>query len=161
MMKMKFVGVALACAALAAGGVRCPVDTTQCDGNAAIACLGDCTWRRYLAICVHEHMHVSRWAAEGVGFASKYLGSSSARAKYEAEAYRSEWKLGWWRSKQIIAAEDLADHLTGYGCTAADIASAAEIIRASEETIRRGGLVNPPTRIAIDWLAAHAPELQS
>lgn len=114
-----------------------------------------------IVICVHEHMHVYQWTTEGVTFAARYLISSSARAEYEAEAYRSESELSWWRSKQIIAPATLAAHLTGYGCTQADIASASQIISLSEETIKRGGIVNPPTRIALDWLSANAPGLRS
>lgn len=39
---------ALICAALVAGCVRCPVGTTKCDGNAAVACLSNGLWQRYL-----------------------------------------------------------------------------------------------------------------
>jgi hypothetical protein len=117
-------------------------------------------WEQIL-ICVHEHMHVYQWRTEGVGFAAKYLTSSAARAEFEAEAYRSAAELSWWRCKQLVPPAALADHLRAYGCSQADINSASQIIALSEETIRRGGIVNPPTAVALAWLDANAPELRA
>src|SRR5262249_31578700 len=64
-----------------------------------------------IVICVHEHMHVYQWRAEGVGFVAKYITSSAARAAYEAEAYRSAAELSWWRSCQVGDPAALASHL--------------------------------------------------
>lgn len=47
-MQRMLLGVALGCAMLAAGCIRCPIGTTRCDGNGAVACLSNGTWRRYL-----------------------------------------------------------------------------------------------------------------
>jgi hypothetical protein len=114
-----------------------------------------------LYLCVHEHMHVYQWRTEGIGFAAKYLVSSAARAAYEAEAYRSAAELSWWQSGQLIAPTALADHLRAYGCSQADIDSAAEIIELSEDAIRQGGILNPPTAVAIAWLNSNAPQLRA
>lgn len=46
-MRRIFVGVVFMCATLWGGCIRCPVGTTRCDGNAAIACLSNSTWTRY------------------------------------------------------------------------------------------------------------------
>lgn len=114
-----------------------------------------------IVICAHEHEHVLQWQREGVAFAAKYLASSGFRAAYEAEAYRSEAELSWWRTRQVAAPTTLAAHLTAYRCSQADMNSAAQIIELSEATIERGGIINPPTAAVIDWLNTNAPSLRS
>jgi hypothetical protein len=113
-----------------------------------------------ITIAAHEHQHVYQFRTEGVDFMAAYLASSADRAGYEADAYRCGAELDWWRDGVLDDPSPLANHLQAYNCTAADIASAAEILRLSEETIERGGLVSNAAATAIDWLDRNAPALR-
>jgi len=117
-------------------------------------------WSQIL-LCVHEHMHVEQWRTEGIEFAAKYLISKAQRAAYEAEAYRSASELSWWRDKTLASPDEMAAHLKeGYGLGDAEVASAVEILDLSNETIQRGGIVNPPTAVALAWLDKNAGQLK-
>jgi hypothetical protein len=111
-------------------------------------------------IFAHESQHVHQFRTEGIDFMARYLTSDADRAEYEAEAYRCSAELDWWRYGQLDDPQALADHLVAYNCTSADIASADEILRLSEDTIERGGLVSNAAATAIDWLDRNAPALR-
>jgi hypothetical protein len=113
-----------------------------------------------VVIGAHESQHVSQFRTEGIDFMARYLTSAADRAEYEAEAYRCAAELDWWRYGQLDDPKALADRLQAYNCTAQDIASADEILRLSEDTIERGGLVSSAAAAAIDWLDRNAAGLK-
>ena len=58
-------------------------------------------WRQ-ISVCVHEHQHVEQLLRDGwLKFAGRYLVSSAARAAYEAEAFRCNMELHYWRYGEI------------------------------------------------------------
>jgi hypothetical protein len=113
-----------------------------------------------MIICVHEHKHVVQFENEGIDYVARYLASGADRADYEAEAYRTAAELNHWRYGTVDSAQGLANHLTNYNCTPAEIDNAREIIQLSEDTIGKGGLVSDVTATAIEWLEANAPALK-
>ena len=114
-----------------------------------------------MVICVHEHQHVEQANKEGfLRFARRYLFSKAARAGYEAEAYRCNMELCFWRTGKVLDPSELAQLLRSYGCRSADIKVAEKSLRISAETVRRGGVVNRASQRAIAWLNKHAPGLR-
>jgi hypothetical protein len=113
-----------------------------------------------IVICVHEHQHVNQYRAEGLDYLTDYIGSSSERAEFEAEAYRTAAELDWWRYRSIDSAQLLANHIEPYNVTPGDVDVARSMIQISEETIRNGGLVSDIATTAIEWLEANAPGLK-
>ncbi len=106
-----------------------------------------------LVTCVHEHMHVIQFNRDGKWlFGSRYLLSKAARAIYEAEAYRCDMEMSYWRTAVMPSPKEIAKVLTNYGCSPLDIEVAEKYLSASAQTIQRGGLVSEPTKEAIRWL---------
>jgi len=111
-----------------------------------------------LAVCVHEHQHVEQLDRDGwLKFAGKYLLSSAGRAAYEAEAYRCDMELHFWRTGEVLDPKTLAAKLKHYACTSTDIEVAEKALTMSAATVRRGGIVNRASQKAIAWLNVHAP----
>ena len=114
-----------------------------------------------ITVCVHEHQHVEQLLRDGwLKFAGRYLVSSAARAAYEAEAFRSNMELHFWRFGEIPNLRLLAKGLEHYGCDQNDIDLAERMLELSAATVRRGGVVNRSSQKAISWLERHAPELK-
>jgi hypothetical protein len=114
-----------------------------------------------ITVCVHEHQHVEQLLRDGwLKFAGRYLVSSAARAAYEAEAFRCNMELHFWRFGEVPDLKRLARRLEHYGCDWADIDMAARMLELSAATVRRGGIVNRASQKAISWLERHAPELK-
>ena len=110
-----------------------------------------------VVVCAHEHQHVEQLLRDGwLRFAGRYLLSSAARAAYEAEAYRSNLELAFWRTGEVPDPGRLAARLRDYGCTGADVAMAQRMLELSAETVRRGGVANRASQKVIAWLEAHA-----
>ena len=108
-------------------------------------------------IAVHEHMHVIQFSREGTWtFASRYLLSKSARALYEAEAYRCDMEMEYWRSASMPSPRELAQKLQHYACSPLDIEVATKYLTASAQTIQWGGMVSEPSKEAIRWLQENA-----
>lgn len=104
------------------------------------------------ATCVHEHQHVVQSRRDGFArFASRYLGSSRARALYEAEAYGCDIELMRWAGRPHRSIDRICAGLVAYGCDADDIAAARQIL---EEYATRDAVspVNEATRFAVEWL---------
>ena len=111
-----------------------------------------------LAVCVHEHQHVEQLDRDGwLKFAGKYLLSSAGRAAYEAEAYRCDMELHFWRTGEVLDPKTLAAKLKHYACTSTDVEVAEKALTMSAATVRRGGIVNRASQKAIAWLNVHAP----
>ena len=115
-----------------------------------------------IVVCAHEHQHVYQAQTLGLAtYGARYLFSSSTRADYEAEAYRSAFELGWWHARSMPDPEAIAELLSGYSVSPTDIEVTAATLRESADSIREGAIVNHATEVAIGWLNAHAPALRA
>lgn len=115
-----------------------------------------------VVVGAHEHQHVVQANKLGLAtYGARYLFSASTRADYEAEAYRSMFELGWWHARTLPDPDEVAQLLTGYGCSHTDIDVAATMLREAGESIQRGAILNEASATAIEWLNAHAPELRA
>jgi hypothetical protein len=113
-----------------------------------------------IKVCVHECTHVEQYDRLGaLSFSWKYL-RSAGRTQLEAEAYRSTMEMEYWRSGRIIPPATLSESLRNYGVTADDVKVFERMLEMTAESIKRGAIINPATRKAIDWLRVHAPELR-
>jgi len=113
-----------------------------------------------ITTAVHEHQHVYQYHKEGQTFVWKYLLRSSGRAHYEADAYRCNLEMHYWRYGYVPAGHKLAELLRAYKCNETDIAVAEKQFNLSSRTIEQGAIINDASRRAIGWLDANAPELR-
>ena len=115
-----------------------------------------------LTTAVHEHQHVAQVDEYGsFVFALRYLTSKSGRALLEADAFRTELELHFWRFGVLPDLTGFAAaRLTGYGLSADEILIAQRMLELSGESIRRGAVLTRAGRIALDWLNANAASLR-
>ena len=115
-----------------------------------------------ITVCVHEHQHVVQYDALGpIRFAWQYITSSAARARFEAEAYRCQLEMHWWRTRTILPPHELAALLRNYGVKEVDVGVAETAHSVSAESVRQGAIINPTSRVAIGWLETYAPYLKA
>ena len=112
-----------------------------------------------VVICVHEHQHVVQHDREGLSFEVSYLADRAARARWEAEAYRSNLELHFWRYGTTPSARRIAEVLGDYGCRPEDVDVAAKSLALSAVSIRKGAVINEATHVALGWLDEHVPRL--
>ncbi|MFN7698888.1 MAG: hypothetical protein ACK5U8_13400 [Deltaproteobacteria bacterium] len=112
-------------------------------------------------ICVHEHQHVVQHDREGLSFEVSYLADRAARARWEAEAYRSNLELHFWRYGTTPSARRIAEVLGDYGCRPEDVDVAAKSLALSAVSIRKGAVINEATHVALGWLDEHVPRLRA
>ena len=91
----------------------------------------------------------------------RYVTDTPSRARYEAEAYRSAFELNWWHSKTVPSPQKVANLLTGYGCTAMDVAMAETILAVTAKEVELGAILNLATSVALGWLNVHAAYLRA
>jgi hypothetical protein len=109
----------------------------------------------------HEHQHIIQYRKLGpVRFAARYLISTASRARLEAEAYRVNMELDYWRYGRVADPHKLAAHLHGYGCPEEDIRLAASLLVSAASEVKEGTLICEATREALKWLNAYAPHLR-
>jgi hypothetical protein len=114
-----------------------------------------------VVICVHEHQHVVQHDREGLSFEVSYLADRAARARWEAEAYRSNLELHFWRYGTTPSARRIAEVLGDYGCRPEDVDVAAKSLALSAVSIRKGAVINEATHVALGWLDVHVPRLRA
>ncbi|MBC7173708.1 MAG: hypothetical protein H5U40_14810, partial [Polyangiaceae bacterium] len=114
-----------------------------------------------VVLCVHEHQHVVQHDREGLRFELSYLGSRAARARWEAEAYRSNVELHFWRFGETPPVRDVVDVLRHYGCRTEDIDVAARSLALSAVSVQKGAVMNEATHVALGWLDEHVPRLRA
>ena len=114
-----------------------------------------------VVICVHEHQHVVQHDREGLSFEVSYLADRAARARWEAEAYRSNLELHFWRYGTTPSARRIAEVLGDYGCRPEDVDVAAKSLALSAVSIRKGAVINEATHVALGWLDEHVPRLRA
>ena len=125
--------------------------------------VGDPTWSLWaqLVVCVHEHQHVIQRNNNAITFELSYLFSKAARAHWEAEAYRSDLELQFWRYGSVPSPKELAEKLLDYGCRREDVEVAAKELALSAASVRRGAVLNEATHAALGWLNEHLPGLRA
>jgi hypothetical protein len=114
-----------------------------------------------VVVCVHEHQHVVQHDREGLAFEVSYVADRAARARFEAEAYRSNLEMHFWRFGHPMRSRPLADLLHDYGCRPEDVEIAAHSLALANVSVRRGAVLNESTRAALDWLDSHAAHLRA
>jgi len=114
-----------------------------------------------VVICVHEHQHVVQHDREGLSFEVSYLADRAARSRWEAEAYRSNLELHFWRYGTTPSARRIAEVLGDYGCRPEDVDVAAKSLALSTVSIRKGAVINEATHVALGWLDEHVPRLRA
>lgn len=122
---------------------------------------GDWSLWKQMTVLVYECEHVHQWDRLGsLRFSWQYLTSRASRARLEAEAYRSQMEMEWWRYRRLLDPRSLAALLVHYGVEDADVKVAEVALRASAEAVRRGAVINRSSARAIRWLDDQAPELK-
>lgn len=113
-----------------------------------------------IVVCVHEHQHVVQHDREGLAYEISYLADRAARARWEAEAYRSNLELHYWRYGTTPSTRRLAEVLNDYGCRPEDIEVAAKSLALSAVAVQNGAVINEATHVALGWLDKHLPRLR-
>lgn len=114
-----------------------------------------------IRVCVHEHQHIVQGERDGwPEFVARYLGSSSYRAGYEAEAYGCDLEMEYWRTGTIIDVDRRSATLKEYGCTPEDIEMAKQMMIIRSEVVSHGVVESVASTKAIEWLEAHVDGLR-
>lgn len=113
-----------------------------------------------VVVCVHEHQHVVQHDREGLSFEVSYVADRAARARFEAEAYRSNLEMHFWRYGTTTRSRPLAALLHDYGCRPEDVEIAAHSLALANVSVRRGAVLNESTRAALDWLDRYADHIR-
>jgi hypothetical protein len=113
-----------------------------------------------IVICVHEHQHVVQHDREGLAYEVSYLADRAARARWEAEAYRSNLEMQFWRTGTTPSAQATASVLKDYGCRDEDIEVTAKSLALSAISVKKGAIINEATHVALGWLDEHLPRLR-
>jgi len=109
-----------------------------------------------ITVCVHEHQHVEQLIQDGwLRFTTQYLTSSAKRAVYEAEAYRCDMELWFWKTGNLLNSGSLVKTLGNYNCKASDIRLAEHLLNFSAITVKKGGVINMASQLAIKYLEKH------
>ena len=109
-----------------------------------------------IVICVHEHQHIVQYRRDGLlRYSALYALNTRRRALLEAEAYRCNMEMKWWRHKKTGDPGSLANRLADYGCSKMDIRAARTYLEVCADEIRSGGAKNESSLFAIDWLERH------
>lgn len=114
-----------------------------------------------VATCAHEHQHVIQSRREPATYEFSYAADRAARARYEAEAYRCDLELHFWRYGTTPSPGALAAKLYDYGCRKEDVAVTEKALALSAISVRQGAIINETSKAAIDWLEAHVPHLRA
>ena len=117
-------------------------------------------WQQ-IVICVHEHQHIVQHDREGLSYEISYLADRASRARWEAEAYRSNLELQFWRTGTTPSAQQTASVLKDYGCRPEDIEVAAKSLALSAVSVRKGAVINEATHVALGWLDEHVSRLRA
>ncbi len=114
-----------------------------------------------MVVLTHECQHIAQLDRLGAwAFFLRYVTKKAERAVLEADAYRCQLELYFWRTGQVLAPKLLAARLQAYAVTATDIRVAEKVLVSSAETIKRGGVMTEAGRVAIAWLDKYAPDLR-
>jgi len=113
-----------------------------------------------VAIIVHECQHAVQKRINKK-FNYEYLFSTSKRAFYEADAYRTNMEMHFWSTKKLLSPVKLASKLYNYGCKTIDVAMAKIALERSLSLVKDGIIISEATKRAIDYLNKNMPEHKS
>jgi hypothetical protein len=109
-----------------------------------------------VAVCAHEHQHVSQEYRDGWKYSWRYATSTAARAVYETEAYRTtlemKWALGATEHELETSALHYAVGLRNYGCTTRDVDTAIRELGIAVGEITRGIVKTEAAQVALEYL---------
>jgi len=104
-----------------------------------------------ISVGAHEHQHIVELNRDGwVKYNAGYALSGTKRALYEAECYRTDMELWFWKTGQIRGPGGFS--LKGYGLSAAQNKTYKQYLEMSAQVIRRGAIVNEVSQKSIRWL---------
>jgi hypothetical protein len=103
-------------------------------------------------LIVHELQHVEQYNSSPFKFIRQYLLSDAKRAQYEAEAYSTNMEMYWWYCGKLLNYKTLAGLLYNYSCDADDVIVVVKHLRICGEVVKRGGVYNEVSKVAIKWL---------
>lgn len=127
--------------------------------NFRIADPADNLWDQ-MTLLAHELQHVHQAQQTGfIHYAGDYLLDPSSRAHYEAEAFRAEMEMDFWRLRRHRDPRALAEKLKSYACGSKEVDYVEQYLLASADTITAGGIISEASQVAITWLEQHHPEL--
>lgn len=110
--------------------------------------------------CVHEHQHIEQLNSMGyVRFVSQYA-NSDGRAKLEAEAYRTNMEIEWWRFHRLLNVQATAARLTNYALGPSQISFVEKYLVAAQGIVKSGGVVSAASKKAIQRLNMKFPALK-
>jgi len=110
-------------------------------------------WQQVLT-CAHEHHHVHQMNTQGVlAFSTSYIGNTSRRATFEAEAYRVEMELDFWRTGKTRPVASYVELAESYGLTEEDLKFFEAFLAVSLPMVKTGAVVDKTANVAIDWLS--------
>jgi hypothetical protein len=113
-----------------------------------------------IVVLTHECQHIVQYDKIGsVQFDWLYVSDKAARARFEAQAYRSQLELQRWHYGQLESSSDVAARLAAYAVKSSDLPVAAEILESGAAVMEQDGRINEATVAAIEWLEANAPTL--
>ena len=105
-------------------------------------------------LAVHEHEHVVQYRREGpLDFCGSYLAQQSARAHWEAEAYRSSVEMCWFMYGRAPDLDRIARKILNYGCGADEVAYIKTFLGMSMPPIERGMIISDVVQTATQYLA--------
>jgi hypothetical protein len=119
-----------------------------------------------IRVCVHEHEHIVQGDRDGwIVFDGKYVASTTSRATYEAEAYGCDMEMEFWHRGPtfdlVQFGNDRAEGLRNYGCPAAAIEMAKQILTIRAGIVSQGVVETNSAQRAIAWLEKNRPELKA
>lgn len=114
-----------------------------------------------IVLCTHEHQHVVQHDREGMYYDISYLANSAARAHWEAEAYRCNLELTYWRTGKVPSGDQLSWVLGAYGCNKNDITVASQLLDLSAVSVLDGAIVSEATSAALEYLNEHLSHLRA
>lgn len=111
----------------------------------------------------HEHQHVQQGLESYIHFALKYLFDRSYRALCEAEAYRVNIELNYWRYGKKVDPDMInhyVDKLPAYGIDDDGCDVARTYLRSAAFSINAGGVGTVLGKKTIVWLNEHCPGIR-
>jgi len=106
--------------------------------------------------CAHEAQHVVQHSRDWM-FNAKYLASDTARASYEADAYRANMELEWYLTGRLLSPAGLANNLKAYSIGAADRKIAEKHLLIASKMVKEGYIITGTSKSAIGYLRRCMP----
>lgn len=114
-----------------------------------------------ISVAPHEVRHGNQAKKDGFpGFAWAYLTDEEQRYLLECEAYVISSEMHFWRYREVLDPNFVYEILASYAVSEPHRALAKTYIEMANITVARGSVANDETRIAIEWLEKHCPDIR-